>query len=371
LAGAIDTPIRRVIVFTDGMQNMNPLVIQQGNQLVIANGNAVGNSNVPGTPPLVLDTSLDIAVDTIGIGADPSFVGLLQDIATATGGRTWPTSNPNVDLRRFFVEELINALKGFSPQLVGYRRGALGTQGSTESFLIESGAKKLVLKVSCQRPAKIDFTVERNGVDVTSEGRFINGEFYKIFVIDFPGRRQTTSRGTWRVRIKGKATTAYEAAAIVDDGIITHETRFETLHPRVGSPLELVVRLASGGRPIHRTSRVTVSLIRPRVTLDRLLNEIKPSELRAVEPGMSVNEQKQLALVQKPERWTALTPRTEQLVMRANQKGEFRGRFQPSLPGIYTAVVNIEGIDERVGRFTRTATAVTVVRLRNRDVIIR
>jgi hypothetical protein len=312
----------------------------------------------------VLNTASAIAVDTIGIGASESFVGLLQEIASATGGRTWPTTDPMFDLRRFFVEELINALKGFSPQLVAYRRGALATKGSTESFVIESGAKKLVLKVSCQRPNAVDFSVDRNGVDVTSAGRLISGAFYKIFVIDFPARNQLTSRGTWRVRIKGKARAAYEAAAIVDGGNISYDARFDVERPRVGSPFELVVRLTSGGKPIHRTSRVTVSLMRPRVGLDRLLGDIKPGELRAFEPGMSVNEQKELALVQKAERWIALKPKPEQLAMKANQKGEFRARIQPSVTGIYTAVVTIEGVDERVGRFNRTTTAVTVVSLR-------
>ena len=48
--------------------------------------------------------------------------------------------------------------------------------------------------------------------------------------------------------------------------------------------------------------------------------------------------------------------------MQSNQKGEFRTRIQPRLPDIYKAVINIEGIDDRMGRFTRTATVVTVVR---------
>ena len=371
LSNLNNTSIRRVILFTDGMQNVNPMVLRQNNQLVITNETGRPNSNVPGTPPLVLDTASGIAVDTIGIGASPSFVGLLQDIAAATGGRTWPTTDPGFDLRRFFVEELINALKGFSPQLVAYRRGALAAKGSTESFVIESGVKKLVLKVSCQRPNAVDFSVDRNGVDVTSAGRFITGAFYKIFVIDFPARNQLTSRGTWRVRIKGKATTAYEAAAIVDGGNISYDARFDVLRPQVRNPLELVVRLTSGGKPIHRTARVTVTLLPPPAGLDRLLGEIKPGELRAFEPGMSISEQKELALVLASSRRSALKPRPEQLAIKTNQKGEFRGRIQPTVTGIYTAVVTIEGVDERAGRFTRTATVVTVVSPRNRDVIIR
>jgi hypothetical protein len=356
------TPIRRVILFTDGMQNVNPMVGHQNTQLVIADQAGRPNSNVPGAPPFVLDTTRGIPVDTIGIGAGEDFVGLLQEIASVTQGHTWPTSDPAYDLRRFFVEELINALKGFSPQLVAYRRGAVAATGSAESFAIESGAKKLVLKVSCKRGDMIDFSVERNGVDVTSAGRFINGAFYKIFVIDFPAKGPINSRGNWQVRIKGKASTAYEAAAIVDGGNIRYDATFDEPRPRVGKPLELVVRLTSAGKPIHRLARVTVTLIRPTSEVSRALAAIKPNELHAFEPGLSVYEQKQLALVQKSARWIALKPRREQLVMQPNEKGEFRTRIRPRVPGIYTAVVTIDGNVDKLGPFSRTVTAVTVVR---------
>ena len=357
-----NTPIRRVILFTDGIQNVNPMVLHQSNQLVIANETGRPNSNVPGSPALVLDTTSDIAVDTIGIGASEDFVGLLQEIAGATRGRTWSTLDPANDLRRFFVEELINALKGFSPQLVAYRRGTLAARGSSESFSIESGARKLVLKVSCRRGNTIDFSVDHNGVDVTSTGRFIEGAFYKIFVVDFPAKNRNSSRGTWRVRIKGKAASEYEAAAIVDGGDISYHAIFDGQRPRVGSPLELVVRSTSTGKPLIRQARVTVTLTRPKTSLDRILADIKPAELRVFEPGLSINEQKQLVLAQKSERLMGLKSKPEQLVLQANRRGEFRGRIQPRVPGIYTAVVTIEGTDDRAGRFTRTATVVTVVR---------
>jgi hypothetical protein len=362
LSGLNDTPIRRVILFTDGMQNVNPMVLHQSNQLVIANETGRLNSNVPGMPPMVLDTSLGIAVDTIGIGAGEEFVGLLQEIAGATGGRTWPTSDPAFDLRRFFVEELINALKGFSPQLVAYRRGSLATRGTTEAFAIESGVRKLVFKVSCKRGDTVSFSVDRNGLDVTSAGRFINGSYYKIFVIDFPAKGRITSRGNWQVRIKGKPATAYEAAAIVDGGDIRYDALFEVARPRVGDPLGLVVRLTSAGKPLARHARVTMTLMRPKADISSVVAGIKPNELSAFEPGLTVAERKHLALFKNSASWKALEPKQESVVMETNQKGEFRARIRPRVPGIYSARITIDGDGERIGRFSRTVTAVTVVR---------
>lgn len=363
---AADTPIRRVILFTDGMQNVNPMVQTVGNQLVIDNQAGRPNSGVPtaSPTPMVLDTSLGIAVDTIGIGASQAFVGLLHDISSATNGRSWPTSDPAFDLRRFFVEELINALKGFSPQLVAYRRGAVAANGSTQAFAIEDGVRKLVLKLSWKRGDALDFSVAKDGVDVTSAGHFINGAFYKIFVIDLPakGARPIIAQGNWQLRIKGKANTGYEAAAIVDGGRITYDAVFDARRPRVGNPLDLVVRVTAGGRPIDRSARVGVTLMSPATAINDILAKIPRKELIAFEPGMSLAEQRLLVFAQDPKRWAAFKPRQQRLVLRPNDKGEFRTRFRPSVPGIYTAFVSIEGEAGKIGKFSRTVTAITVVR---------
>ena len=363
---AADTSIRRVILFTDGMQNVNPMVQTVSNQLVIDNQTGRPNSNVPtaSPTPMVLDSSLGIAVDTIGIGANPAFVGLLQDISADTGGRSWPTNDPAFDLRHFFVEELINALKGFSPQLVAYRRGAVAANGSTEAFAIEDGVPKLVLKLSWKRGAKLDFSVAKDGVDVTSTGHFINGGFYKIFVIDLPakGARSITARGNWQLRIKGKATTAYEAAAIVDGGRMRYDAMFAARRPRVGNPLDLIVRVTTGSRPIDRSARVTVTLKSPTTAVNDILAKIPREELTTFEPGMTLAEQRLLVLAQDPKRWAALKPRQRKLVLHPNDKGEFRTRFRPQVPGIYTAFVSIEGEADKIGKFSRTVTAITVVR---------
>src|SRR5207248_1305795 len=137
-------------------------------------GSGTPQSNVAATsPPTWLDQALGIKVSVIGIGAGEPFVGLLQDIATATGGLTRFTTTPDEALRRFFVEELINALRGFSPQLVGYRRGVVSASTARESFALNPAVRKLVLKLSWKAGRKLTFRVERNGVDVTATGTIV------------------------------------------------------------------------------------------------------------------------------------------------------------------------------------------------------
>ncbi len=364
---AVDNvPLRRVILFTDGMQNVNPMVRTVGNQLMIENEPARPNSNVtPTTPPIVLGPSLGIAVDTIGVGAGQSFVALLNDIASATGGHALQTTAIDNDLRQFFIEQLINALHGFSPQLVSYRHGSLARNGKTESFTIERGARKVVLKVSWKPGDSLNFSVAKDGVDVTSAGRVITGDFYKIFVIDTTAKnRIKDSGGTWQVRIKGRTGTAYEAAAIVDNGQLKYEAVFGAGRVTAGGPLDLTVRLRHAGTTIHKSARVTVTLLRPAKSAESIIATMPTRNLRDFEPGTTVIDRKHLAIAQDSKTWAALKPIRQTLVLRGNDKGEFRTRLQPTIPGIYTAIITINAENAKFGKFSRTITATTVVRSR-------
>lgn len=376
-----DTPIRRVILFTDGIQNVNPMVVRnQGNQanpLVITNevGRPFNSDVAPDVDvnnPIVLNSLLGvvnngppIVIDTIGIGSSGEFVTRLAEIAGDTNGFARTTVEAEM-LRQFFVEELIYALKGFSPQLVAYRRGAVNAKGGTEAFAIENGVRKLVLKVSWQRGNSLDFAVARDGVDVTSAGRFIGGDFYKIFVIDLPASGRIAARGNWEVRIKGNAGTSYEAAAIVDGSPISYDSSFDLKRPRAGEPLDLVVRLTAGGQPVTDT-RVSVTLLSPTITAGDIIAKNPPKDLPAFEPGMSIGERQLLALAQDPKRSAGLKSKSTKLEMQPTGKGDFRARLGTDVPGIYTAFVTIEGSNAQLGQFSRTMTITTVVRFANAD----
>lgn len=365
---SVDAEIRRIILLTDGMQNVNPRVQTVGNDLVIAD-----QPIPPGGPITVLDT-LGIPIDTIGIGAGTTFVDLLRDIALRTGGNSLSTTDPGFDLRSFFVESLINALKGFSPQLVAYRHGTVGSRGSTEDFTIEDGPRKVVLEVSWKRGDSLDFSVAKDGVDVTSAGRFLNSATHKIFVIDLPAKG-ITARGNWQLRINGRSGTAYETAAIIDGERISYDAMFNVQRPRAGDALDLVLRLTADGQPIRGRVKVKVAWKSPTTTVGDIITKYKPKDPPAAEAGASAAERQILALAYDPKMWAALKPKTQTEVLKSNDKGEYRKQFRPKIPGVYTAVVTIEGDDAKLGKVSRTLTITTVAtfanaKLKDRDVSI-
>ena len=361
-----DAEIRRVILFTDGMQNVNPMILPVGNHHEIVNEAGRLNSNVmPSVPPKRLDQLQGIAIDTIGVGAGNAFTGLLSDIAGESGGRTWVTTAPDDQLREFFVEELINALRGFSPQLIAYRRGAIGSNGSIEPFIVEGGARKLVLKLSWRRGQDMTIRVEKDGTDVTGAGRIVSGAFYKIFVIDFPAKGPDgalTSQGIWRLAIGGKPGARYEAAAIADTERVTIDASFVARSPIVGEPLAFEVRTIIDGKVFPGKQKVDAILQRPAVAAGELVADRKQIEaVRNLEPGMSMAEQASLALTLDPRTAKRLRPITQRLAMSPTAEGVYRGSFRPTVPGIYAVVVSIEGDDESTGHFLRRATVMTVV----------
>ena len=356
---------RHIVLFTDGMQNVFPKVTATGSQLEIA-GTGTPQSNVGATsPPTRLDQNLGIKVSVIGIGAAPAFVSLLQDIATATGGVTRFTIAPDEDLRRFFVEALINALRGFSPQLVAYRRAAVATASASESFAINAGVRRLVLKLSWKAPRKLGFRVERNGVDVTSAGTVVDGPFYRFVAFDAARTPDVRSGGTWTMRIKGANGDTYEAAAIVDEPSLRVEASLGKRTYRVGDDLELALRLGADGKAVTG-AKVLATVLVPRQSVGTLL-ATKPERTgeRAgrTEPGLTTGQRRAEALLLDKGGRAALRPVVQTIALSERGDGLYRASVRGvTVPGIYTVVFQVDGQSAKGGTIRRTETLSTFVR---------
>ena len=365
---------RHVILFTDGMQNVNPMVHE-----LSANPPQHDISDEPGRPSsgvaptgVRLDMLSGVTVDTIGIGTGQAFVDLLAAIAGETHGLapTDPTgvarSTANAeDLRQFFVEALIDTLRGASPQLIAYRRGALGSTGATEAFTANKGARKLLFKVSWPRGQKLEVRVFKGGTDITSSARSASGDFYRIFAFDQAADRDALA-GAWQVRITGPRGVKYEAAAILDEPELRYLVRLAEPRSRVGSPMRFVVDIGAGKRPVDGRINVTAIVERPRIAVGNLLGNANPSDMkgREAEPGMTIAEQRLASLFTDARRWKELTtPRVTNIRLTPDGKGAYRGVLDNvTVPGLYRATVQISGEDSRLGRFERAQSVTAIAR---------
>lgn len=373
--GGSGIPQRHLILFTDGMQNVNPTVVRVddspppgASHLEIANVPGRPASNVvPSQPPTRLDAALGMRVHTVGVGATFQFIGLLAEIAQATNGSTRVTTDPDQDLRQFFVEEVIESLHGNSPQLVAYRRGLLeGTEGS-ERFRAGKGARRVVLKLSWKRKERLTFRVEKDGVDVSGGGRFIEGSFYRLFVADTSGgrgARPVSSEGEWHMRISGRGGTRYEAAAIVDEPNLRYRMGLDRKVYVVGDPLAIRMTVSVGGRPAAGPNRVVATVLKPGDSAGNLLSRhpIAPDASATFPEGAGPVDRKLHLLLRDDRLWRTLQPQPRTVPLEARGDGTYAGTFAATtIPGAYRVVVTIHGSDPDIGEFQRTESLTALV----------
>lgn len=353
---------RHVILFSDGMQNVNPMV-QPPSFAIVEEPGRPPSGVAPTSPPMRLDAVSPIKVHTISVGAGAS-VSLLADIAAAGGGLSRPTLDAD-DLRQFFVEQLIDTLRGSSPQLIGYRRGVLGAKPATESFVVNKGVRKLLFKASWPSGQRFDIRIFRNRVDVTSSAKVVSGNFYRILAFNFaPGGGGDPAVGEWRMHIAGKSGANYEAAAIVDDKVLRYRTRLERVRDSAGASLRLGVALSAGALPVDGPIDVTATITRPRVAIGNLLVGTRPLRLgsRGTELSMSTAERRIAAFLLDSQRNRKVRAITEPIHFESDGRGGFRATiWNATVPGIYRATVRIRGEHSRLGRFERSETITAVV----------
>ncbi len=357
---------RSIILFTDGMQNVNPMVVRTDDSpppdafyLDIDEVSGKPPSNIsPSDPVTTLDEDLGIKINTIGVGASPPYIERLSNIADKTLGLTKITTDPDNDLRRFYVEELVDVLRDYSPQLLGYRYGTLSGGTATETFQVNEGVGKLILKCSWRHDAKLSFTVSKYGTNVPLNDATVYGPYYQVFVLDFTKDTTWTSGGEWTMHISGSAGASYEVAAIVDEHQLDCEYSIGAQNQTVGEPLKLQVRLKYDRNPIT-DARVKARILKPKIGLGTLLSTSKapatvPDKFRP-EAQSTPGQLKLQKLLSVNAFQQSLRPLETVVELTNNGDGSYSNTFNDTkLNGVYRVVFDIEGTHGVSGEYRRT-----------------
>ncbi len=363
---------RNIVLFTDGMQNLNPMVNDVTFEIENVPKKASSAVN-PTSPPTDLNANLGIKVSTIGVGSTPQFAGLLSDIAAQTGGLTKLTTTPDEELRRFFIEELVDVLRGFSPQLLAYRHGSMAGISATESFEVNNTARQVILKLSWSPSDTLTFRVEKDGTDVTALGQIIDGDFYRIFSIDVPARgpgELITGGGDWHMHISGQAATSYEASAIVDEESLEYNFSVGAAHYVAGKSLELKARLSLGDQPLP-TAQITAHVLAPTIGLGTLLSD---TTSLVIPPGIRFESQaspaqRKYQLKQLDDGFhAALQPVVHTIMFESDHDGDYSATFpETKVTGLYKVIFQIDANHTEAGSFSRTESRSALVSFGNAD----
>ncbi len=368
---------RNVILFTDGMQNVNPMVVRSDAELHIDNQPGRTNSDVdPTVPPTALDIDLDRKINTIGVGATDPFVALLTDIATATGGVSQFTVAPDDDLRRFYVEQLVDALREASPQLIDYRHGQLRSTTQAESFVVSSSTRRLFFKVSWQRgQTPVEITgIAKDGRDLIQYGQLVRGDYYRIFSLDLadiPAMRgiHVLPQGPWQISLSGVKGEHYEAAAIADEAGLDYVFSLGN-RPKLGEPLQLLARLSVNGEALTDAGTAIARIRTPGQGLGTLLSTTPtPGPSDGGEPAATGGQLKLERLLQTPGFWDKVQSLVREIPLVHHSNGFYVASFADTdVPGIYTVEFTIAGEHPDIGPYTRTETLSTLIEFAQADI---
>ena len=368
---------KNIILFTDGMQNVNPMVRKIDDSpppdafhLVIDNDPTRStSSNIPPTsPPTVLGGGLDVRISTIAVGATDPYLERLDEIAGQTDGLRWFTTAPDDDLRRFFVEDLVDVLKEHSPQLLAYRYGTLGNSPANEEFLVNANVRKIVFKVSWKRGDRMSFRVFKDTTEVTELGTWVSGQFYGIFALELPfsgGGKDIVAAGNWRVQISGRPAAGYEIAAITEEPLLEYEMALGDRDYRVGDPIELSVRLTYGGHPVVDASKVTALVLKPKLGIGTLMSVNRMPSAPAsfqIESSATASQKKFELLLMDGAKWQSIQPTGQTVTLANNGDGSYSAAYtNTNVPGNYTVVFDIEGQRSDIGEYRRTESMSTLI----------
>ena len=274
----------KIVVFSDGMQNCTPSILDDGSgDLVLKNDvNDCSNCNHAALVPAGTQMSLSataIPIYTIGTGVNggSAWWTLMGDIASQTAAVNHFTSMPDEDLEDFFLDTLVSILAVDPVQKVGTHKGTIARTDPIreEAFQVDVGAREISFALSWRgekaRHALKFRIFAPNGVEIDPKRMFIrDGEFYRVAALKFPYRQNgqpINPGGIWKLRIEPNMTVPhlqYSAHVIID----TDKLQFHFDAPRrriaVGEGIPLHFWMQDQGRTLsHIEGKILATIKRP------------------------------------------------------------------------------------------------------------
>lgn len=340
-----------VLLFTDGLQNVEPLVNPDG--ITLSPGSYALNNG----PCAALDS---VHYYTIGMGDITLVPEILGQIAKSNGGvsLTTITGANEGEIYDFFQDQFANMLTGSSPQVVSRKTGFLSASGTTYSFPINGNVSKLYFEFINPDAANATFKLEKGGKDLTAFAKITSGTFYKTLNIPLPilTPELVNSEGDWNLTISGNSSKKFSLACFVDDHFVSFSCQPQKSVYTVGDTLVLNASLQYAGKPLTGdANKVQVVLLKPGDDLGDLLatyTDRRTDSLKDVEPGA---ETKFLHLMQSDSSfYKELLPTSQVIDLTEDGAGVFKGSYRNTdLTGTYQLMFMVNGEVPGAGKFER------------------
>lgn len=370
-----------VVLFTDGMQNVKPLVVDVTPGDLVCDGvnddlwiddSPFGNTGTGGAEDTPLGGSTPVPIYTIGLQSTTAVQECLKSIAEKStqlsGALGYAyTDDPADDLSSLFLDALIVRLREHSPQLIAHRSGVLGSDGADESFVSDRAAQRMMLQLNWSGPDSLAFQIEKDGVDLTNAPthELYESATSRVFALNLPTEIRGTRiapGGVWRMHITGRPGVRYQVAGITDDLAMEYDMSVDA--GVVGEPLRLNAAVRIGGTPIS-DALVRATVRRPGMGTGTLLSQNATPRAGAGLPLDSATPaQRKLQLLLRDEGlFRSIQSTRQSIILQSHGDGTYSAEFQPTdVVGSYRVTFTIEGEHEGVGAYRRAETRSTFVR---------
>jgi len=361
---------RHIVLFSDGMQNVNPMVFDDGTgawRIDDQPGHQASGVAVT-TPRTVLDGSI-YKIHTLGIDATDPFLADMNSIAAKTGGT--PENNPDgTKTAQMFVNAAISTMSSHgSPQLVALRRDTLASDSVSEVFTVNRGVKRVLLEAIWLDGRELSVQVRKDGKDVTASMQTLTGAAYRGFFVDPPfqvGGEEVAAEGQWEMQIMGQPGTMYEVAALVDEPALKFEVGTDKPDYLLGQAIPLTAEVTYGGAPVDDAT-VTVVVGKPGQGTGVLLSvNSVPAGTPTVPPESQASpaQVKLQRLLEDQRHWKAIQQVDRTVELKSQGGGKYTGTLGGTdVVGAYSLTFVIAGTHSELGTYRRTRTLSTMVRL--------
>jgi hypothetical protein len=380
---------RHIILFSDGMQNCNPVLVEDGPFIQILHVDPadvgahdfvdyiLGDSGIAPKPGIDLE-DFDTRIHTIGVGLSGSpWTDLMSEIASETHGLHFETPAPEIDLQNFYLNDLLESFKGATPQLVQHPHGTFGpAEGyAQDRCWINSTARWLTVVLSWQGDPdqnQLLCTLEApDGTLIEIHSRTKAAPRRRVISMPLPTYhydRLVNHAGEWRLHIMGRAkeSVPYQVFWIVDDWHVHFDVATIDRSYRVGESLLLQATLLQDGEPLsaRQIQKAMVRVASPTVDLGEFLDSYKvdPAEWkRAKERGeelelISETELKLYALSQDKEAIAHCTKMSVQSVAMDYEQGKLVNKIEFTQPGMHRFDLYVDALDRKGYHIVRTRT---------------
>ncbi|MFC2049636.1 VWA domain-containing protein [Chloroflexota bacterium] len=295
---------RHVILCTDGMQNIDPMVTRIREffgrmhlEIIDSRVSEFGpgrislcglvHSSVPPNP------GHDIAdygthVHVIGIGITDEYSLLLEQIASETGGLYRETDDPATDLDLIYLLALCDCMAGASPAVVHHNAGRLSEEEceTVECFYLNRSVRKVTVMLSWKKvqSSSLAFwlrTPDGTLLDLHEKMKFFETHCMATFYLPIRQNGEELSHvGQWRMIIRGESDfpcADYHAMVVAED----RETHYHVDFPRklyeVGDILPVHIQLTELEEPLFQMSDIVMETAQLRVPLAEILAQHKVS----------------------------------------------------------------------------------------------